>query len=168
MRYFSRSVIPFVREETKGLKIFRHHGIYGYTLKLLFQFVKWQPTLLEHAESLEQLRALEHGAKIRVIITKSKIGGFGLNFQHCAHVVTFVSHSYEQHYQSVRRCWRFGQKNPVTVDIIATEGEEYVAANMVRKAQAADKMFSKLLEHMNAAKSIAASAIVSAISALRS
>jgi 3-deoxy-manno-octulosonate cytidylyltransferase (CMP-KDO synthetase) len=68
--YFSRSPIPFVRNETPGLKIYRHQGIYGYTLKLLFQFVKWKPTLLERAESLEQLRALENGVKIRVIFVK--------------------------------------------------------------------------------------------------
>ena len=68
--YFSRSPIPFVRNETPGLRFFRHQGIYGYTLKLLFQFVKWKPTLLEKAESLEQLRALENGTKIRVVIVK--------------------------------------------------------------------------------------------------
>jgi 3-deoxy-manno-octulosonate cytidylyltransferase (CMP-KDO synthetase) len=68
--YFSRSPIPFVRNETPGLRFYRHQGIYGYTLKLLFQFVKWKPTLLEQAESLEQLRALENGAKIRVLLVK--------------------------------------------------------------------------------------------------
>ncbi len=68
--YFSRSPIPFVRVETPGLKFYRHQGIYGYTLKLLLQFVKWKPTLLEKAESLEQLRALENGVKIRVIFVK--------------------------------------------------------------------------------------------------
>lgn len=65
--YFSRSPIPFVRIHTPGLAIQRHQGIYGYTLELLFQFVKWKPTPLERAESLEQLRALENGAKIRVV-----------------------------------------------------------------------------------------------------
>ncbi|MEO6786793.1 MAG: 3-deoxy-manno-octulosonate cytidylyltransferase [Chthoniobacteraceae bacterium] len=68
--YFSRSPIPFVRNETPGLQFYRHQGIYGYTLKLLFQFVNWKPTLLERAESLEQLRALENGVKIRVIFVK--------------------------------------------------------------------------------------------------
>jgi len=50
---------------------------------------------------------------IRVLVTKPKIGAFGLNFQHCSHVTFFPSHSFEQYYQGVRRCWRFGQKNPV-------------------------------------------------------
>jgi 3-deoxy-manno-octulosonate cytidylyltransferase (CMP-KDO synthetase) len=68
--YFSRSCIPYVRNETKGLRFFRHQGIYGYTMGLLFDFVKWKPTKLEMAESLEQLRALENGVKIRVIEVK--------------------------------------------------------------------------------------------------
>lgn len=85
----------------------------------------------------------------RVIVIKPKIGAWGLNWQHCNHVVTFASHSYEQYYQSVRRCWRFGQKNPVTVDIIASEGEQRVRDNMSRKATQANKMFSELVLHMN-------------------
>jgi hypothetical protein len=68
----------------------------------------------------------------RVLVIKPKIGAWGLNWQHCAHVVTFATHSYEQHYQAVRRCWRFGQTSPVTVDIISTEGEERVRQNMAR------------------------------------
>jgi 3-deoxy-manno-octulosonate cytidylyltransferase (CMP-KDO synthetase) len=68
--YFSRSPLPYVRNETPGLRFFRHQGIYGYTMELLFQFVKWKPTLLEMAESLEQLRALENGVKIRVVEVK--------------------------------------------------------------------------------------------------
>jgi len=88
------------------------------------------------------------GAK-RVLILKPKIGAWGLNWQFCNHVVTFASHSYEQYYQSVRRCWRFGQKLPVTVDIIASEGEGRVRESMERKARQADKMFSELVLHMN-------------------
>jgi hypothetical protein len=75
-----------------------------------------------------------------------------LNWQHCAHVVTFASHSYEQFYQSVRRCWRFGQKNPVRLDVVATEGERGVFENMMRKANRADAMFIELVRHMNAAQ----------------
>jgi superfamily II DNA or RNA helicase len=87
--------------------------------------------------------------KTRVLISKPKIGAWGLNWQHCSHVVTFASHSYEQYYQSIRRCWRFGQTNPVTVDIIASEGESRVRENMSRKAGLADKMFSELVAQMN-------------------
>ena len=90
----------------------------------------------------------------RVLITKAKIAGFGLNLQRAAHVVTFCTHSYESFYQSVRRCWRFGQDKPVTVDIVLTEGETRVMENMVRKAKASAKMFDCLLEHMQRATRI--------------
>jgi hypothetical protein len=86
---------------------------------------------------------------IRVLVTKPKIGAWGLNFQHCAHVTFFPSHSFEQYYQGVRRCWRFGQKRPVVVDIVTTEGEREVMSNLQRKAVAADKMFADLVKHMN-------------------
>ncbi|MEO7368724.1 MAG: DEAD/DEAH box helicase, partial [Gemmatimonadaceae bacterium] len=71
---------------------------------------------------------------IRVLVTKPKIGAWGLNFQHCAHVTFFPSHSYEQYYQGVRRCWRFGQTRPVTVDVVTTEGGRGVMANLQRKS----------------------------------
>jgi hypothetical protein len=83
------------------------------------------------------------------LVTKQKIGAWGLNFQHCSHVAAFPSHSYEQYYQGVRRCWRFGQTKPVNVDIVMTEGERSVMENMKRKARQADKMFSHLVAEMN-------------------
>ena len=86
--------------------------------------------------------------EVRVLVIKPKIGAWGMNWQHCNHVVTFATHSYEQYYQAVRRCWRFGQTSPVTVDIIATEGEANVRENMKRKAHAADVMFEQLVTHM--------------------
>jgi hypothetical protein len=89
---------------------------------------------------------------LRVLITKPKIGAWGLNLQHCAHVTTFPSHSYEAYYQGVRRCWRFGQTRPVRVDIITTEGEQGVLANVQRKARQADRMFSALVTHMQDAQ----------------
>jgi hypothetical protein len=101
----------------------------------------------------EKFLAFSH-KQIRVLITKPKIGAWGLNFQHCNHVTFFPSHSYEQYYQGVRRCWRFGQERPVTVDIVTTEGELGVKANLQRKAVAADKMFSSLVAEMNHALKI--------------
>ena len=86
---------------------------------------------------------------IRVIISKPPIAALGLNFQHCAHQTFFPSHSFEQWYQAVRRCWRFGQKNPVTIDVIASEGEAGVLANMNRKAEQAAEMFAKLVSLLN-------------------
>jgi 3-deoxy-manno-octulosonate cytidylyltransferase (CMP-KDO synthetase) len=68
--YFSRSAIPHDREGRGGILHFRHQGIYGYRRKVLLDFVKWKPTPLEKAEKLEQLRALEHGVAIGVIIVK--------------------------------------------------------------------------------------------------
>ena len=90
----------------------------------------------------------------RILITKPKIGAWGLNWQHCHHVVFFPSHSYEQYYQAVRRCWRFGQRCPVTVDIVSTEGEVEVQESLQRKSDAAAAMFTSLVGHMNDALSI--------------
>ena len=99
--------------------------------------------------------------QLRKLITKPKIGAWGLNFQHCNHVTFFPSHSFEQYYQGVRRCWRFGQHLPVNVDIITTEGEKSVLKNLQRKAKAADKMFSDLVVHMNGACTIDSSSTYS-------
>jgi len=68
--YFSRSVIPHDRDGRGGVKYLRHQGIYGYRRKVLLGFVKWKPTPLEQAEKLEQLRALEHGIAIGVIVVR--------------------------------------------------------------------------------------------------
>ncbi len=68
--YFSRSIIPHDRDGSGRVKYLRHQGIYGYRRKVLLDFVKWKPTLLEKAEKLEQLRALEHGVSIGVIVVK--------------------------------------------------------------------------------------------------
>jgi 3-deoxy-manno-octulosonate cytidylyltransferase (CMP-KDO synthetase) len=76
--YFSRAAIPFISpaaREERPAKTLRHLGIYGYTTKFLRQFVRWNPGPLEESERLEQLRALENGAKIRVVLTRnSSIG----------------------------------------------------------------------------------------------
>jgi hypothetical protein len=96
----------------------------------------------------ERLMAFADG-KARVLVTKKKMGAWGLNYQHCAHIVDFPSHSFEQYYQGVRRCWRFGQKRPVRVDIVTTEGQRGVLRNLQRKAAQADAMFTRLVHHMN-------------------
>lgn len=101
----------------------------------------------------EKFLAFQSG-QLRVLVTKPKIGAWGLNFQHCNHVTFFPSHSFEQYYQGVRRCWRFGQKRPVTVDIVTTEGEQSVLENLQRKATQADKLFSALVTQMSNAMSI--------------
>ena len=87
--------------------------------------------------------------QIRVLVSKPIIAGFGLNWQHCAHQTFFPSHSFEQWYQAIRRCWRFGQKQSVRVDVISSEGEVGVLANLNRKAHQAEQMFAKLVELIN-------------------
>ncbi|MFL6589332.1 MAG: 3-deoxy-manno-octulosonate cytidylyltransferase [Chthoniobacterales bacterium] len=82
--YFSRALIPasrsgdvFAADESRGRLgkrpslYLRHQGIYGYTRDLLLRFVRWKPSPLERVESLEQLRALENGVRIRVVMTGS-------------------------------------------------------------------------------------------------
>jgi len=88
---------------------------------------------------------------IRVLVTKPDIAGFGLNWQHCAHQTFFPSHSFEQFHQAIRRSWRFGQTKPVTVDIITSEGESGVLANLMRKSDQADKLFANLVSLMGVA-----------------
>lgn len=101
----------------------------------------------------EALVAFARG-EVRVLVTKPVIGAWGLNYQHCNRVTFFPSHSFEQYYQAVRRCWRFGQKRKVTVDVVSTEGEAGVLKNLQRKAKQADEMFSALVRHMNEAQGI--------------
>jgi len=89
--------------------------------------------------------------KHRVLITKPKIAGFGMNWQNCNEMVFVgLSHSYEQFYQAVRRCHRFGQKRPVTVHVITTDVEQEVLANIKRKQADADAMSAGMVEHMSA------------------
>ena len=68
--YFSRYAIPFPRNRSASIKYLRHQGIYGFRRKALLDFVRSKPTPLERAESLEQLRALENGVKVHVLLTK--------------------------------------------------------------------------------------------------
>lgn len=96
----------------------------------------------------EKLTAFSRG-EVRVLVTKPKIGAWGLNWQHASHMTYFPSHSYEQYYQAVRRMWRFGQTRTVEVDLVTTPGGERVMRNLHRKAEHADQMFARLIEHMN-------------------
>jgi 3-deoxy-manno-octulosonate cytidylyltransferase (CMP-KDO synthetase) len=67
--YFSRSLIPYSSEPGR-VRYLRHQGIYGFRRDALLRFVRWKPSPLERAESLEQLRALENGVKVHVLITR--------------------------------------------------------------------------------------------------
>ncbi len=77
----------------------------------------------------------------RVLVTKPKIAGFGMNWQHCRRVY-FVgaSHSFESTYQAIRRCWRFGQTEPVIVRTCVADRERDVVSNYERKQEQAEEM----------------------------
>jgi len=95
----------------------------------------------------ERLNAFSTG-KIRVLVTKSRLGGWGLNWQHCSFMTFFPSFSYEAFYQSIRRCWRFGQMNEVICNIVTSEAESAVMDNMRRKERQADEMYSGIVREM--------------------
>lgn len=84
--------------------------------------------------------------RCRVLVTKPSIAGFGMNWQHC-HNVAFcgMSHSYEQFYQAVRRCWRFGQSSPVSVHVFVTDLEETIVENVLRKKDDSEGMKEEML-----------------------
>lgn len=87
--------------------------------------------------------------RIRVLVTKPKVAGFGMNWQHCNQSgFVGLNDSFEQVYQAIRRFWRFGQDKPVTIHMIAAETEGAVVANLRRKEQDADRMASAMVMHM--------------------
>lgn len=86
----------------------------------------------------------------RIIVTKPSIAGYGMNWQHCRNVVFLgLSDSYEQFYQAVRRCWRFGQAKSVNCHIVTSDIEGAVVANIKRKESDAAKMASEMVAHMH-------------------
>lgn len=85
----------------------------------------------------------------RIICTKPKIAGFGMNWQHCNNVIfAGLSDSYEAFYQAIRRCWRFGQKSKVNCHIITTDIEGNIVENIKRKEADALRMRKEMIEHM--------------------
>lgn len=96
----------------------------------------------------ENLRAFAVGEK-RIIVSKASIAGFGLNWQHCANMTFFgLSHSWEEFYQAVRRCYRFGQTKPVTVNVVLSDQELTILENIKRKQADADAMATGMIEAM--------------------
>jgi DNA modification methylase len=87
--------------------------------------------------------------RIRVLITKPTIAGFGMNWQHCCNVVFVgLSDSYEQFYQAIRRCWRFGQTRQVSAWVITSASEGAVVRNIKRKELQADEMMNGIVTDM--------------------
>lgn len=108
--------------------------------------------LVEGSQSPEEkaatLEAFQDGA-FRVLVTKPSIAGFGMNFQN-AHRMAFVglSDSWESYYQSIRRCWRFGQTQPVEATIVLSDAEAAIFENVMGKEREATRMQERLIEHV--------------------
>lgn len=87
--------------------------------------------------------------KTRVLVSKPSICGFGMNFQHCRNVAFVgLSYSYEQFYQAIRRCWRFGQTKPVRCHLVIAETEGAVRKSIERKERQAMEMMAEIVERM--------------------
>ena len=96
----------------------------------------------------EILKAFAEG-NIKRLITKAKMTGMGLNWQHCNHSVFFPTYSYEQYYQAIRRFWRFGQKENVTIDMVISDGQTRVLEALEQKTQKAIELHKNLTQNVN-------------------
>jgi len=87
--------------------------------------------------------------EIKRLVSKPRIAGFGMNWQNCNNIIFLgISDSYEQYYQAVRRCWRFGQKKPVNVHIIISEKSQSVLRNVLEKEKDAIAMAKNMTANM--------------------
>jgi DNA modification methylase len=99
----------------------------------------------------KKIKAIEdfQDGKIRVLVSKPSIFGYGINLQNCSHMVFLgLGDSYELYYQSIRRCYRFGQVNPVHAYIVLSEVEEEIFQNVKRKEEEAQNMSKELIKHV--------------------
>jgi hypothetical protein len=147
-------------EKAAALLFNAHHGVAWCQLnpegQLLTRLIKGAVEVSgsDSVDSKEEKLAAFSRGEIRVLVTKPSIGAWGMNWQHCHRMTYFPSYSYEQYYQAVRRSWRFGQINPVEIDVVTTEGGMGSLAALERKATQADRMFDALTMHMRNAVSI--------------
>lgn len=103
----------------------------------------------DDAETKERRMLAFADGEIRVLVTKPSIAGFGMNWQHCANVAFVgLSDSWEQYYQAIRRCWRFGQTQPVNCYVVTSQSEGAVVANIERKERDAARMLSGMVAQM--------------------
>lgn len=101
----------------------------------------------------DRLLAFAEG-RARILITKPRLAGWGLNFQHCARMgFVALDFSYEAYFQAIRRCWRFGQKRPVHVHLISSDGEAAIFAAVRRKAEQHEEMRRGMREAVRRAQS---------------
>lgn len=103
---------------------------------------------MDPEEKAEALQAFSAG-DIRVLITKPSIAGFGMNWQHCNRMVFVgLSDSYEDYYQCIRRCYRFGQKRKVEAHIVLSELERAIYDNVLGKEREAQRVSAELVKHV--------------------
>jgi hypothetical protein len=100
-------------------------------------------------EKKEEILIAFANGEIKRLITKAKMTGMGLNWQHCNHSVFFPTWSYEQYYQAIRRFWRFGQKNDVTIDMVISDGQTRVLEALEQKTQKAIQLYENLTRNVN-------------------
>lgn len=103
-------------------------------------------------EKKEELLLAFANGEVKKLITKPKITSFGLNWQHCNHTVYFPTWSYEQYYQAIRRFYRFGQKDDVTVDLVLSDGQKRVVDALEYKKEKADRLYNSLNTAVNTIK----------------
>lgn len=104
-------------------------------------------------EKKEEILLAFANCEIKRLITKAKITGMGLNWQHCNHSVFFPTWSYEQYYQAVRRFWRFGQKNDVVLDLVISDGQTRVIEAIKQKAEKSKQLYQNLVSSVNSYQS---------------
>lgn len=100
-------------------------------------------------ERKEEILVAFANGEIPKLITKAKITGMGLNWQHCNHSVYFPTWSYEQYYQALRRFWRFGQKNEVVIDRVISDGQTRVIEAIEQKTEKAIRLYDNLILNVN-------------------
>lgn len=99
-------------------------------------------------QKAELLEGFQDGT-YRVLVTKPSIAGFGMNFQHCARLVFVgLNDSYEQYYQAIRRCYRYGQTRPVEVSVVLAEEQRPIFDNVIAKEREAQNMANQLVQHV--------------------
>jgi len=100
-------------------------------------------------EKKEEILLAFANGEIKRLITKAKMTGMGLNWQHCNHTVFFPTWSYEQYYQAIRRFWRFGQNNDVTCDMVISDGQTRVLEALQQKTDKAIQLYENLTKNVN-------------------
>ncbi len=103
----------------------------------------------QSVDKKEELLIAFANGEIKRLITKAKMTGMGLNWQHCNHSVFFPTWSYEQYYQAIRRFWRFGQKENVTIDMVISDGQTRVLEALQQKTEKAIDLYNKLTKEVN-------------------